>query len=69
MPKPNHLKFNDPAPDMKLQDIDRNPVNLFFPRKKRALILAITCHFSRSRCKEMLMDWTKTFNGSVALHE
>jgi hypothetical protein len=69
MPKLNHLKFNDPDPDMKLQDIDRNPVNLFFPRKKRALILAFTHHFGPSRCKEMRMDWTQTFNGSVAPNE
>jgi len=69
MPKPNHLKFNDPAPDMKLQDIDRNPVKLSLLWKKRVLIQAFTRHFSRSRCKEMRIDWTKTFNGSFALHE
>ena len=69
MPKPNHLKFNVPAPDMKLQDIDRNTVKLSLLRNKRVLILAFTRHFSRSRCKEMRMDWTKTFNGFVALHE
>lgn len=54
MPKLTHLKFNDPAPDMELQDVDRNPVNISFLWKKQVLILAFTREFGCQQPKEMM---------------
>jgi peroxiredoxin len=42
MPTINHLKFNDPAPDMTLQDGNGNPVALSSLWKKNVLVLAFT---------------------------
>jgi peroxiredoxin len=51
MPKPAHLKFTDPAPDLDLQDVNYNPVELSSLWKKQVLILAFTC---RPPCKEIM---------------
>jgi len=49
-----HLKFNDPAPDLELQDVNRKPVRLSSLWEKQALILAFTRHFGCPQCKEMV---------------
>lgn len=54
MPTLAHLKFNDPAPDVELQDIDCNPVRLSSLWQKQVLILAFTRHFGCPQCKEMV---------------
>lgn len=54
MPKIAHLKFNDPAPDLELQDIDGKPVLLSSFWKEKALVLAFTRHFGCPQCKEMV---------------
>ena len=54
MPKIAHLKFNDPAPDLVLQDVNGNPVQLSTIWKKQVLILAFTRHFGCPQCKEMV---------------
>jgi peroxiredoxin len=54
MPKFALLKFNDPAPDLELQDVDRNPVQLSSLWKQQVLILAFTRHFGCPQCKEMV---------------
>ncbi|MBI1794750.1 MAG: AhpC/TSA family protein [Chloroflexi bacterium] len=48
------LKFNDPAPDMELRDVDGKPVRLASLWKKQVLILAFTRHFGCPQCKEMI---------------
>ena len=48
------LKFNDPAPDLELQDVNGNPVLLSSFWKKQVLILAFTRHFGCPQCKEMV---------------
>ena len=53
MPNVAHLKFNDPAPDIELQDVDGKPVRLADLWKKQVLILAFTRHFGCPQCKEM----------------
>lgn len=54
MPNIAHLKFNDPAPDLELQDIHGTPLQLASLWKKRVLILAFTRHFGCPQCKEMV---------------
>jgi peroxiredoxin len=49
-----HLKFNDPAPDLELQDADAKPVRLSALWQKQALILAFTRHFGCPQCKELV---------------
>ncbi len=49
-----HLKFHDPAPDLKLQDVDGRPVQLASLWQKQVLILAFTRHFGCPQCKEMV---------------
>jgi len=49
-----HLKFNDPAPDLELQDVNSKPVKLASLWKHQALILAFTRHFGCPQCKEMV---------------
>lgn len=55
----HQLKFNDPAPDVKLLDASAKLVKLSTLWKKNALVLAFTRHFGCPQCKEMadqLMD-------------
>jgi peroxiredoxin len=54
MPNTAHLKFNDPAPDVTLQDVNGDPVKLSVLWKKQVLILAFTRHFGCPQCKEMV---------------
>jgi peroxiredoxin len=54
MPTLAHLKFNDPAPDLELQDVDWKPVRLSSLWKNQVLILAFTRHFGCPQCKEMV---------------
>lgn len=54
MPGLAHLKFNDPAPDLELQDVEGKPLRLSSFWKKRTLILAFTRHFGCPQCKEMV---------------
>jgi len=54
MPNLAHLKFNDPAPDLELQDVNGKPVGLASLWKKQVLILAFTRHFGCPQCKEMV---------------
>jgi len=54
MPSLAHLKFNDRAPDLDLQDVDGKTVQLSSFWKKRTLILAFTRHFGCPQCKEMV---------------
>ena len=48
------LKFNDPAPDIELSDIEGAPVRLASLWQKQALVLAFTRHFGCPQCKEMM---------------
>jgi peroxiredoxin len=48
------LKFNDPAPDLELQDVDGKPVMLSSFWKQKTLILAFTRHFGCPQCKELV---------------
>lgn len=50
----DHLKFNDPAPDIELLDLESNPIRLSSLWHKSVLILAFTRHFGCPQCKEML---------------
>jgi peroxiredoxin len=54
MPNLAHLKFNDPAPDLELQDTDGKPVLLSSFWKDRILVLAFTRHFGCPQCREMV---------------
>ncbi len=54
MPSLAHLKFNDPAPDLALQDVEGNPVQLSALWQKQPLILAFTRHFGCPQCKELV---------------
>jgi peroxiredoxin len=49
-----HLKFNDPAPDLELLDTEGRPVKLSSLWKKQVLVLAFTRHFGCPQCKEMV---------------
>ncbi len=48
------LKFNDPAPDVKLLDEDGNSIQLSSLWRDKVLVLAFTRHFGCPQCKEML---------------
>lgn len=54
MPNIAHLKFNDPAPDLKLQNVEGKNVQLSSFWKKKTLVLAFTRHFGCPQCKEMV---------------
>jgi len=60
------LKFNDPAPDVKLLGADGKPVQLSSLWKDKVLVLAFTRHFGCPQCKEM-MD--QLFDAHQALTE
>ena len=45
MAKLAHLKFNDPAPDLELLDIDGKAVSISSLWKEQVLVLAFTRHF------------------------
>lgn len=49
----SRLNFNDPAPDLKLQDVDSKSVQLSSFWKEQVLILAFSRHFGCPQCKEM----------------
>jgi len=49
-----HLKFNDPAPDLELQDVNGLPVKLSSFWNRQTLILAFSRHFGCPQCKEMV---------------
>jgi len=48
------LKFNDPAPDLELRDVNDKPVMLSSFWKQQTLILAFSRHFGCPQCKEMV---------------
>jgi peroxiredoxin len=54
MPNIAHLRFNDPAPDLEIQDVDGRPVKISSLWEKQVLILAFTRHFGCPQCKEMV---------------
>jgi peroxiredoxin len=54
MPKQAPLKFNDPAPDLEVKDMDGTAVMLSSLWRKQALILAFTRHFGCPQCKELV---------------
>ncbi len=54
MANPAQLKFNDPAPDIKLLDVMGNPVQLSSLWKDAVLVLAFTRHFGCPQCKDMV---------------
>jgi len=54
MPKLVHLKFNDPAPDLELQDTEGKAVRLSSFWRKQTLLLAFTRHFGCPQCKELV---------------
>lgn len=58
MKKNIQLKFNDPAPDVQLLDVDGKPAQLSVLWKDSALVLAFTRHFGCPQCKEMLDQLT-----------
>jgi len=49
-----HLKFNDPAPDLELLNMEGRPVKLSSLWEKQVLVLAFTRHFGCPQCKEMV---------------
>jgi peroxiredoxin len=53
MTKLSRLKFNDPAPDLSLFEIDDKPIKLSTLWKKQIVILAFSRHFGCPHCKEM----------------
>jgi peroxiredoxin len=61
MPNIAHLKFNDPAPDIELQDVNGKPVMLSSLWKRQVLILAFTRHFGCPQCKEMVDQLVASF--------
>ena len=54
MPKLIQLKFNDPAPDLDIRDVNGTYVKLSSLWQKQALILAFSRHFGCPQCKEMV---------------
>ncbi|MCE9646316.1 MAG: AhpC/TSA family protein [Chloroflexi bacterium] len=54
MTQHNQLKFNDPAPDVKVLGVNGKPVALSSLWKKSVLVLAFTRHFGCPQCKEMV---------------
>lgn len=49
-----HLKFNDPAPNLVLLDVNGRTVKLSSLWKDQVLLLAFTRHFGCPQCKEMV---------------
>jgi peroxiredoxin len=49
-----HLKFNDPAPNLELLNTEGIPVRLSSLWEKQVLVLAFTRHFGCPQCKEMV---------------
>lgn len=58
MAKYNPLKFNDPAPDVKLLGADGRSIQLSSLWMDKVLVLAFTRHFGCPQCKEMLDQLT-----------
>lgn len=54
MAKFSHLKFNDPAPDLSLLDVNGASIQLSSLWKTKVLVLAFTRHFGCPQCKEMV---------------
>jgi len=54
MKEQTQLKFNDPAPDVKLLGADGSPVQLSSLWQDKVLVLAFTRHFGCPQCKEMI---------------
>jgi peroxiredoxin len=54
MEKLTHLKFNDPAPDVDLQTVSGNTIQLSTLWADSVLLLAFTRHFGCPQCKEMV---------------
>jgi peroxiredoxin len=61
MKKLQHLKFNDPAPDLELLDVEGKPVKLSSFWEKQVLVLAFTRHFGCPQCKEMTDQLVRAF--------
>jgi peroxiredoxin len=55
-----HLKFNDPAPDLELLNMEGGPVRLSSLWEKQVLVLAFTRHFGCPQCKEMVDQLVST---------
>ena len=53
-----HLKFNDPAPNLELLNVEGKPVNLSSLWKKKSVILAFARHFGCPQCKQMVETLT-----------
>ena len=53
MTQQNYLKFNDPAPDVKVLGADGKLIKLSSLWKDKVLVLAFTRHFGCPQCKEM----------------
>lgn len=53
MAKLQHLKFNDPAPDLELLNTEGEAVRLSSLWKEQVLVLAFTRHFGCPQCREM----------------
>jgi peroxiredoxin len=66
MPSLAQLRFNDPAPDLELQDSDGKPVALSSFWKQQVLILAFTRHFGCPQCKELVDE---LFTASAEIKE
>ncbi len=66
MTKTAHLKFNDPAPDLDLQDVTGQAVRLGSLWEKQVLILAFTRHFGCPQCKEMVDELAAAWPGLQA---
>lgn len=54
MPRITHLKFNDPAPDLTLRDVNGRKIEISSLWKKKAFILAFTRHFGCPQCKDLV---------------
>ena len=53
-----HLKFNDPAPNLELLNVEGKPVNLSSLWRKKSVILAFARHFGCPQCKQMVETLT-----------
>lgn len=56
MTRKSRLNFYHRAPDLVLQDLAGNPVQLSSVWQKRPALLAFTRHFGCTQCKEMLTE-------------
>ena len=54
MDKDKHLNFYHAAPDLLLEDVEGNPVQLSSLWQNRPLLLSFTRHFGCTQCKQML---------------